>query len=402
MALQKPVASSTLFDAVMNVLSSANAHPRGSVNALQVELPTEADLSLIAGARVLLVEDNELNTEVATDLLTEFAVNVDTAENGAIAIEKLQVVDYDLVLMDMQMPVMDGVTATIEIRKQPRFAALPIVAMTANVMAVDRERCLNAGMNDHLVKPIDPDDLLAALRRWIKPALRQVKATEADATPTAIVTAVGDEGQKALLSSDTLARLRQVIGLDVDAGLRLTRNREKLYLSLLGKYVTNQRDFAVQLEAALSSSDWETAVRLAHTLKGVSGQIGAASLSTMGQLIEHALKQREPPEVLAKLNEQIAEMLRLLIAGITAAMPGEVSVPLLASSINVEELREICQRLQEQITTSDFASGHLIDAYEPLLRVGLGSRFEKIRTSIQDFDFEQAATELDAAIKSLG
>jgi len=121
----------------------------------------------LVGKRILLVEDNELNQELAVFLLSEFKVVVDVAANGAVALDKLARADYDLVLMDMQMPVMDGLEATQEIRKQPRFAQLPVIAMTANAMTAERDRCLAVGMNDHIAKPIDPDGLYAMLVKWL-------------------------------------------------------------------------------------------------------------------------------------------------------------------------------------------------------------------------------------------
>jgi CheY-like chemotaxis protein len=126
-----------------------------------------AGLEGLHGARVLLVEDSKINQLVAIGLMEEARLTIDTADNGRIAVEKVAEGAYDLVLMDMQMPEMDGIEATKAIRADPRFAKLPIVAMTANAMAGDRERCLEAGMDDHVSKPIDPDELLRALQRWI-------------------------------------------------------------------------------------------------------------------------------------------------------------------------------------------------------------------------------------------
>jgi two-component system sensor histidine kinase/response regulator len=126
-------------------------------------------LGSIRGARVLLVEDNDLNQEVALELLRDAGLIVDLAEDGQRALDKLATADYDIVLMDMQMPVMDGVTATVALRLDPRWQSLPVVAMTANAMQADRERCLAAGMNDHIAKPIEPEDLWKTLLKWIKP-----------------------------------------------------------------------------------------------------------------------------------------------------------------------------------------------------------------------------------------
>jgi two-component system sensor histidine kinase/response regulator len=124
----------------------------------------------LRGARILLVEDNEINQEVATIVLTDEGFHVDVANDGQQAIDRLEQAQtpYDFVLMDMQMPVMDGVTATRRLRQNPRFADLPIIAMTANVMEEDKKRCLDAGMNDHIGKPIEPEELQATLLRWAR------------------------------------------------------------------------------------------------------------------------------------------------------------------------------------------------------------------------------------------
>ena len=158
--LVKPVTMSTLFDTIVGVLR-ADQEPSD-----HVQVVPSFEIARTRGTRVLLVEDNEINQEVAIGLLEDAAIHVDLAENGEIAVRMAQEMEYDAVLMDMQMPVMDGVEATRAIRSDPRLHDLPIIAMTANAMAADRERCLNAGMNDHIGKPIDPDELFSVLLRW--------------------------------------------------------------------------------------------------------------------------------------------------------------------------------------------------------------------------------------------
>jgi two-component system, sensor histidine kinase and response regulator len=160
--LVKPVTSSTLFDTVVAVLRA----PREMTDHIQIAPSFE--IARTRGTRVLLVEDNDINQEVAIGLLEDAAIQVDLAENGEIAVRMAQENDYDAVLMDMQMPVMDGIEATHVIRSDPRLQDLPIIAMTANAMASDREQCLKAGMNDHIGKPIDPDELFSVLLRWAR------------------------------------------------------------------------------------------------------------------------------------------------------------------------------------------------------------------------------------------
>jgi two-component system sensor histidine kinase/response regulator len=166
--LVKPVTSSTLFDTIVAVL-----HARQEPSSY-VEIAPSFEIAQTRGTRVLLVEDNEINQEVAIGLLEDAAIKVDLAENGEIAVRMAGETRYDAVLMDMQMPVMDGIEATRVIRSDPRLQDLPIIAMTANAMASDREQCLKAGMNDHIGKPIDPDELFSVLLRWARPGAVEV------------------------------------------------------------------------------------------------------------------------------------------------------------------------------------------------------------------------------------
>ena len=385
----KPVTASTLFDSVMNVLGKkGDGYPLPCLTEAGRAAGEEAELGSIAGARVLLVEDNELNQEVAVALLDEVQLKVDVAENGAVALEKLDANAYDLVLMDMQMPVMDGMSATLAIRRQPRFAALPIVAMTANAMSSDRDRCLEAGMNDHIAKPIDPERLIETLRRWIKPGERGAQA-------------VGAAASLAESEQDLVGCLKAIHGLDIEVGLRLARGRTKLYVSLLKKYAAGQRDFPEQMEAALQASDWTTAVRLAHTLKGVSGQIGAQTMRAMAELLENAVQQREAPEVFASLREQIAELLGELIAGIEAQLPVEAPVPI-QHEFDGEKLRALCANLDELLMNADFAAGNLLAENEGLLRGGLGPHYARVAGALERFDFDEALGQLRAAMKLKG
>ncbi|MCX7250804.1 MAG: response regulator, partial [Burkholderiales bacterium] len=230
----------------------------------------------LQGARALLVEDNALNQEVATEFLKALGLQVELAGDGAVALHMVKRQRYDIVLMDMQMPVMDGLSATREIRKLPALQALPILAMTANAMVVDRKRCLEAGMNDHIAKPIDPEQLLTKLRRWVKPR----PGSGADTVP-ANAAALRQPAHDA--DEPCWKALAQIDGLDSQLGLRRAAGRESLYLSLLVKFVADQAAAPDRLAQAIARSDWDEAERTAHTLKGVAAQIGAQALSDAAQ-----------------------------------------------------------------------------------------------------------------------
>jgi len=376
--LIKPVSASLLFDSVMRILGGEQAkQPRR-----RQPVVAEADLGAIAGASILLVEDNDFNQEVATELLRQAGFVVDVADNGAIALEMVRqqspAAGYDIVLMDMQMPVMDGLTATRELRKLPQCLELPIVAMTANAMEGDRERCIAAGMNDHVTKPIDPDQLSATLLHWIKP--RHVVADVSSAT-----TLPNDPEPP---PNPSLAALKTIAELDVDTGLRHALGREALYVSLLRKLVSGQRDFSARLATALDSGDPATAERLAHTLKGLAAQVGAGPLRDIAEQIELGVRRSESATALAALQAELAPRLMTLIDAIAARLPKEQALPVAA--IDPEQLRHTCKQLAQLLANDDFASQQLLEAHGPLLQVALGDDFRELAAAVDNFDFVAA------------
>jgi two-component system, sensor histidine kinase and response regulator len=231
-------------------------------------------------ARILMVEDNALNQEVASGLLAELGLSATAVGDGRAALEALEHGAFDLVLMDVQMPVMDGMTATRRIRADARLRDLPVIAMTAGALASDREACLAAGMNAVVTKPIDADDLRRALAAWL-PA---PGAASVAARGGASVAARGDDA-----SPDRLPR--GVPGLDVDRGLRFTRNRPDLYLKILRGFLDDQRDLPSHLRTALERDDLAQAARLAHTLRGLASGLGAHALSAAAEALEDAVRE---------------------------------------------------------------------------------------------------------------
>lgn len=381
--ISKPVTASSLFDSLIGALALTEGVSLPPLARMTGHHIDAASVAALAGARVLLVEDNELNQEVALSLLADTQMVIDVADNGAIALDKLAANDYDLVLMDMQMPVMDGIAATKEIRKQKSLSTLPIIAMTANVMSADRERCLAAGMNDHLSKPIDPDALLATLKRWVKPA------QHGDAKPSSPDT----DSDEAITSE-----LLNIPGLDVTTGLRLARGRHTLYLRLLRKYVADQHGFIAQLDAALAGGDRTTAVRLAHTLKGVSGQIGGQTVRALAELLERAIQEGEPSPVFDSLKDQIAETLNALLPAISRCLPPNRAPEATGNTFSRAQLQEIYEQLLKQLQDADFIACHTLELHHALLKQGLGSSYSRIEALVGAFEFDQAATELRTAM----
>jgi PAS domain S-box-containing protein len=342
------------------------------------------------GARALLVEDNELNQEVATEFLQSLGLTVDLAPDGRVAVDRVQQTTYDVVLMDMQMPVMDGLTATIEIRKLPQFRDLPILAMTANAMAGDRDRCLAAGMNDHIAKPIDPQDLVAKLHRWVKAMPERLPVQTSSSRPGPMSS--GDSADGA-----TLEALRRVPGLDADLGLKRSMGRASLYLGLLGKFVQGQRDAPERIQAALDGGRWEEAERAAHTLKGVSAQIGADAIRAQAERLEHALHARAAADVFAPWLDGLTRDLPPLLDAIAAHLPLSTE-PLHVAAADPAAWQALRSRLEALLADDDAACEQLFSDNEGLVRAGMGPDYERFAKAIRHFDFPEALLLLQQAV----
>jgi PAS domain S-box-containing protein len=297
--LIKPVNASILFDSVLRILGGAQADDGHHQQAPGIA----ENLAAIVGAKILVVEDNALNQEVALGLLESEGFVVEIANNGKEAVEMVSQHVYDIVLMDMQMPVMDGLTATKEIRKLDQFKELPILAMTANAMDQDKQKCADAGMNDHIAKPIDPDDLFNALLKWIKP-----KAT------------LDTKVKKSVETVSAAPSLQAIAGLDTTLGLKRVMGKMPLYLSMLKKYVETGYASVAELKNALVTHDREVAERVAHTLRGVNGNIGATHLQSMAGGIEKSVKENQADDQVMHAFEVFASAQIEMVDAIAKAL----------------------------------------------------------------------------------
>jgi two-component system sensor histidine kinase/response regulator len=271
----------------------------------------------------------------------------------------------------MQMPVMDGLTATRELRKNARFQSLPIIAMTANAMSRDIERCVEAGMNDHIPKPIDEAGLWATLSHWIAPR----KATSA---PSARRPEANDN-------------LRDIPGLDVAAGLAHAGGKVALYDNLLLKFADGQRNFPEVLRRAIDAGDWALAERLAHTLKGVAATIGAMEVQTQAAHLEQSIAKREDPVGVSELIAPLASVLGELIAQIDK-LPSRDGTPDQEgeAAFDPDALAETCRALARMLSDGDAEGLAVFERHSGMLKTAYPEEFAALSAAVQAYDFETA------------
>ena len=383
--LIKPLSASLLFDTVMRALGAVpdeSPSPIGTASSLELQLAS------IAGARVLLVEDNDMNQEVASELLEGAGCSVELAENGQIALEKVQRETFDVVLMDMQMPVMDGITATHEMRKLRQLDDLPIVAMTANAMQGDRERCLAAGMQDHVAKPIEPDDLWRALLKWVKPKT-VVPAASHSVNHSAKAQSAGATPSEALLPL-------HLGGVDLAQGLKHALGKKALYRTLLSKFMSGQAGAPEMIAAALAADDWAAAERLAHTLKGSAATIGASEIAGLAARIETAIGSRAPEPAVDAMLRELSLPLTALVEALRTMLPAkDGAAPPVA--IDDAQIKSLVAQLAARLADNDAEAADLFDQHASVWRAAFGDHYRQVEDSIRKFDFELALSALQAA-----
>jgi CheY-like chemotaxis protein/HPt (histidine-containing phosphotransfer) domain-containing protein len=307
--------------------------------------PDPADLAHLRGAEVLLVEDIEINQEVMLDLLAGAGLSVRVANNGVEALRALEAKVPDCVLMDCQMPVMDGYETSRRMRDIPRLRELPVIALTANAMASDRQRCLDAGMNDHIAKPVNLGELFAALSRWIRPR----PPTEAvPALPHA--TAGG-------------AQLPPLAGIDTQAGLAQVSGDVQLYRRVLTKFRDQHvRNFEAEFRARMAEPDWPAAARLAHSIKGVARTLGAFALGEAAMALEEAARH-EPGQVATCLPAVLEQLFTL--AGALSRLdsaPAPAGLPL-----DRELALATCRRLHSLLAQRDTTAAVYLEEFQQVL-----------------------------------
>jgi CheY-like chemotaxis protein len=421
--LLKPVNPAKLAEALMSFYAN-DAQP----HSLGLEPQGKSLLELvssIAGSNILLVEDNEINQLVATELLAEGNVTVEVANNGKEALDMIlaRPTHWDVVLMDMQMPVMDGVTATIEVRKTISAEQLPIVAMTANAMVQDKEKCMAAGMQDFVTKPIDPDILWETLLRVIRPkakiqetiVLTKVSQIGSNATVSSSAVVVANlnatNAAASVLAKATVATpsvltpvvpvvIEQFVlptgiqGLDSALGLRRVSGKIVLYETILRKYIAGQATVVDELRAAVENQDFELAKRLAHTTKGVSGNIGATEVQDIAAEIEAGLGEGVDAVVILDQLTVLHSALAPLLQSLAACLPQDAKT--VAVTIDREKLAELRAQLTDFLKADDSQAADLFEEHASLFKAAWPEQFKSLETDLKNFDFDQAFQTLEA------
>jgi polar amino acid transport system substrate-binding protein len=369
--LIKPVSPSVLYDTVIRVLSGDE-----ELESTQVS-KTPPGQNLIGN--VLLVEDNVINQQVAQELLEGMGVVVHTVGNGKEAIDALEEQRYDLVLMDLQMPEMDGYEATRRIRSDTRFQHLPLIAMTAHAMADERERCLNAGMNEHVPKPIDPAHLYQVLSHWLQPTNKPMPPRP-------------DTGPK----EREIDLPQHLPGIDLQWGLERVGGNRRLYHNLLREFITNHSQDIEALKDNLQHGEVDKTKRILHTLKGVTGNIGArvlekTSSNLYNDLMEGRLQRgAELPDDFSQAFDELFRGLRNYLEVPVSSPPAD-SVTDAVAVVSESNIEETIAKLDEMLSAGNPDAKTLFQTIDRVLKPLIDPQLiELLAKQIRDYDFDLA------------
>jgi len=373
--LMKPVTTSNLLKKTVKALGY-----KGVDAALfdHKNNHSEQTIAKLRGAYILLVEDNEMNQELAIEVLGRAGIRIKLAENGQEALDILHTGEqFDGVLMDCQMPIMDGFTATREIRKNPDWAELPIIAMTANAMAGDKEKVIAAGMVDHIGKPLHFQTMFETMAKWITPfnPIDSLAKTVTDGAETNL---------------EAVALPDKLPGINIKVGLATTMNNIKLYQRQLEMFHKGQGNFAELFGLATTDADPAAQARAAHTLKGTAGNIGANAVYLAAGKLESACYKGSSPDVISKYLTLTLIELDIVISGL-ASLPTAQPLVKTTESMSAETFKILIQRLKNFLEDDDTSAG---DVLEELLQTPqeatIDSLLKKLQLAVGNYDFESA------------
>jgi two-component system, sensor histidine kinase and response regulator len=392
--LTKPITPSTLLEAVGKAL--------GQNFAIETHAEIKAEqnaeiMARLSGVRVLLVEDNELNQELATELLRHAGMHVELARHGGEALNILENDhEFDGVLMDCQMPVMDGYAATRAIRQNDLFKTLPIIAMTANAMAGDREKVLEVGMNDHIAKPLNVDEMFATLARWMG---RKTMPKTIDSSCATNNTDVSDH---VVDTKNGLPDLPSCI--NTAAGLAVTMQKVDLYIRLLKKFHDAWDTFATQFKATYDAGDIDGAMRIAHSLRGSAGNIGAMLLQAEAAELELACCGNHAKSTIELRLQSTLAALNPVLEGLKQLQPIEketesivVNVPEANALVVPARASKLLLELNGLLQSNDLESADVLTELMLLVQnTPLMQSLRKVESAVAEFDFDTALAAMPA------
>ncbi|ODC01323.1 hypothetical protein A3197_02245 [Candidatus Thiodiazotropha endoloripes] len=377
--LIKPISPSTLFDTISEVLFG------------QTKQTQKRDIkSRRFKGQVLLVEDNVINQQVAQELLEKLGLLVVIVSSGEEALKKIKEVNFDLVFMDLQMPGLDGLETTRRVRNELKNTYVRIIAMTAHAMRGDRERCLAAGMDDYLSKPIDPDRLSSTLLAWlpiddrplsdIQPVLGQVHAYDLPDT---------------------------VEGIDLKWGTNRVGGNQRLYVKLLLEFQQRYQDSAIQVSDLLRSNERDTLKRLLHTLQGVSGSIGANRLQEATRTLLDAILDPSDEHQITNLIETFEKQVSIVFDSIQILQNKIDEAQIRDGAIegaSTEDVQQLLERTDTALKQGDVTSSGLLEKLTPMVLAqdsSLTDSVNELKTHVDNYDFDKAVTTLLAIKRRL-
>ncbi|MBI5591530.1 MAG: response regulator [Deltaproteobacteria bacterium] len=364
-----------------------------SADIQELKVPIASDnkttMNRIKNARVLLVEDNILNQQVATEILTGAGVIVEIATNGKEATDAINRKQYDMVFMDIQMPVMSGYEAASLIRKDEKHKDLPIIAMTAHAMRGAREACMNAGMNDYVSKPIDPAALFTILMRWIKPGVR-----------TADIKAQREHRPQ--MPNDDVELPDNLPGIDIHAGLRRINGNKQIYRQMLLYFAKKHSYLPEEIRSKIMQNDLSSANKIAHAVKGAAGNLSLDGIQSAAHALEIATRKRQPGMNYEQLLSDLERSLKPVMESINS-LKKDLAGNTTSQNVKIdfEKIMPIVIKMDQLLKANNSDVADYLDELKNITGSSFDEQLQQLEACIDNFDFDNAQKPLHHIINSI-